>query len=99
MRVGMHGLTVWAIGTILMAAATAVAVALGALGAVPPEEAAKAEVAENILRMNEHVMIISAFSMAAISMVSAVASWFAATKGGDHRDENVDLTRIVTFRK
>lgn len=99
MRDGMHGLTVWAVGTVLMAAATAVAVALGALGAVPSEEAAKAEVAENVLRMNEHVMVISAFSMAAISMVSAVASWFAATKGGDHRDEGTDLSRIVTFRK
>ncbi|MBP7721823.1 MAG: hypothetical protein KA155_04735 [Alphaproteobacteria bacterium] len=96
MRDGIHGLAVWAFGTVLVAIAAGFAAAITAL---VPEAQEEAERTAEILRMNDSAAVIMAFSVAAISLVSAVASWFAATKGGDHRDEGTDLSRIVSFRK
>jgi hypothetical protein len=31
-------------------------------------------------------------------LISAVAGWWAATKGGDHRDQAVDHSRYFTWR-
>ncbi|MCE7887053.1 MAG: hypothetical protein DYH13_06085 [Alphaproteobacteria bacterium PRO2] len=96
MRDGIHGLAVWALGTVLVAIAAGFTAGITAL---VPEAQEEAERAAEILRMNETAAIIMAFSTAAISIVSAVASWFAATKGGEHRDEGTDLSRYVSFRR
>jgi hypothetical protein len=95
MRDGIHGLAVWAFATVLVAIGAAVVAALASLS---PEASATADQAENIIRMNEKVAIIVAFSMTSSSLVSAVAAWWAATKGGDHRDESTDLSSAVSFR-
>lgn len=96
MRDGIHGLSVWAFGTVLIAVGAAIATAVAALS---PEATEQAEIAAEILQRNETIATIAAFSTAAGSLVSAVASWWAATKGGEHRDEGTDLSRIVSFRK
>jgi len=99
MRDGMHGVAVWGFGTVAVAIGVAVIAAITAISPDAAEVSAQAERNADVLRMNESVAIISAFSMASISLVAAVASWFAASKGGDHRDEGTDLSRIVSFRK
>lgn len=96
MRDGIHGLTVWAFGTVLAAVGAAVMLAIATL---TPEGEAEVRQAAEILDLNESAAIITGFSTASVSLVSAVAAWFAATKGGEHRDEGADLSRYVSFRK
>ncbi|MGB4107029.1 MAG: hypothetical protein WBK55_04465 [Alphaproteobacteria bacterium] len=96
MRDGVHGLSVWAFATVLTAIGAALLVALATL---TPDGAAEVSRAAEIMELNESAAVVSGFSTAAVSLVSAVASWFAATKGGEHRDEGADLSRYVSFRK
>ena len=42
--------------------------------------------------------IEAAFGAASTALASAVVSWFAATKGGDHRDNEVDLRGYFSFK-
>jgi hypothetical protein len=42
--------------------------------------------------------IIGAFLAAASLLVGAMASWWAATKGGDHRDQGLDHSRYALWR-
>lgn len=95
-RDGMHGLLVWATGTVAVVLAVSAAATLTALVGEPTVET---ERAQDIINREENIAIILAFSAAATSLVSAVASWFAATKGGDHRDRLVDHSRHFSFRR
>lgn len=92
-RDGGHGLMVWALGTLVAAAAVAVAgflsAATGADTAVVP-----AMPVDMARRLN----VIWGFSLAASSLVSAAAAWWTATLGGDHRDQAVDATAYISFR-
>lgn len=96
MRDGIHGLSVWAFGTVLTAIGAALLIAITTL---TPSGEAEVQRAAEILELNDSAAVVTGFSTAAVSLVSAVAAWFAATKGGDHRDEGTDLSRIVSFRK
>lgn len=42
--------------------------------------------------------VLMGFLAAVSLLISAVAGWWAATKGGDHRDQAVDHSRFVTWR-
>lgn len=42
--------------------------------------------------------VLAAFITAASLLVSAVAAWWAATRGGSHRDEGVDHSRFTAWR-
>ncbi|MGZ9096834.1 MAG: hypothetical protein ACXW30_00885 [Micavibrio sp.] len=95
-RDGMHGLLVWATGTITVIAGLSLATFLTALAAEPSLDAEKAQ---DVIDREKNMAIILAFSTAATSLISAVASWFAATKGGDHRDQQTDHSRHVSFKK
>lgn len=96
MRDGIHGLSVWAFGTVLTAIGATLLVAITTL---TPSGEAEVKRAAEILELNESAAIVTGFSTAAVSLVSAVASWFAATKGGEHRDEGTDLGKYVSFRQ
>ncbi len=98
-RDGMHGVLVWATGTVAVALAVAAGSALTALvadqtGAVAPEDMVAGT--ENA---KHNMTVIFAFVAASVSFVSAAASWWAATMGGDHRDKNVDHSNYISFRK
>jgi hypothetical protein len=95
-RDGMHGLLVWATGTVAVVIAVSIASALAGLVA---NQAVETPRPQDVLDREHTVAIILGFSAAATSLVSAVASWVAATKGGDHRDRAVDYSRFVSFRK
>jgi hypothetical protein len=46
----------------------------------------------------KHTAVITGFITAASLLISAVAAWWAADLGGDHRDRNVDLSRYGRWR-
>lgn len=96
-RDGAHGLLVWASGTV------AVAIALGLSAAIVAftNEAnfAIPEKSPDTLQMEHNAKIIFAFITASTSLVAAVASWWAATMGGEHRDNAIDHSRYVSFRR
>lgn len=92
-RDGAHGLLVWATSTIMvligMTAASIVAAAHGVTVAEP-------RFSED---MQAKISAIWGFSLAATSLVSAAAAWWMGTLGGDHRDNAIDASRFISFRK
>ncbi len=96
MRDGVHGLLVWATATLAVVVIAGAGAALAGLS--DPNPVQEAAVTADVANMRENVATIFAFGAAATSLVSAVAAWAAATKGGDHRDTAADHTRYFTFR-
>lgn len=94
MRDGVHGLLVWATSTLAVVAAVTIVSSLAALADNAIDETVRADAAA----LDKSVTIIFAFCAGATSMVSAVVSWWAATMGGDHRDNATDHTRYFSFR-
>lgn len=101
MRDGMHGLLVWASGTVLVAVGGAAVAAFSAIGAGMTGNAGEAEVTltEAATRISENTAIIFAFATAASSLIAGVVAWWAATIGGEHRDTQTDLSVYFTFRR
>lgn len=92
-RDGAHGLLVWATSTLMVLAAAAVASIVAAAHGVTIEEPRFSE------EMQAKINAIWGFSLAAISLVSAAAAWWMGTLGGDHRDNAIDASRYISFRK
>lgn len=93
-RDGVHGLLAWATATLAVMAGGALVAAFAHLAVAPTPET---RLAEAIVQREQAVTSILAFAAAATSAVSALSSWIAAVKGGDHRDRNVDFSRHVSF--
>lgn len=96
-RDGAHGLLVWALSTVLAAGAVAVVAALAAAGA--ETSAQVSQEAEKITNLSHNAGIILSFATVASALVSAVASWYIAVLGGEHRDDAVDVSHRISFRK
>ena len=97
-RDGLHGLLVWASGTALAILGVAFASLLAAL-APHHADMAQGEMAANVTaHFAKTAGIIAGFGVLATSLISAVAAYWAGTCGGDHRDQNTDLSRYVSFR-
>jgi len=96
-RDGAHGLLVWAASTLAVFAGGAIVAAFYALA--PAEAEPVVRKTPQMIANEEATAIIIAFSMAATSLVSAVASWWAATKGGDHRDGELDVRWYFSFKQ
>lgn len=96
MRDGMTGLLVWSVSTVAVfiavsiAAAFATYLSLHTNSYVPDGD---------LTRLEKNTAIIFAFAAGATSIISAAAAWWAAVKGGDHRDQNTDFSRYFSFRK
>ncbi len=69
-----------------------------------PEAEARSRLDESLTVLSEQaerarrMAIFAAFLSAATLLVGALASWWAATTGGSHRDENIDHSRFYTWR-
>jgi hypothetical protein len=69
-----------------------------------PEAEARSKLDESLTVLSEQaerarrMTIFAAFLGAATLLVGALASWWAATTGGSHRDENIDHSRFYTWR-
>ena len=59
---------------------------------------AAAEKARETTESARKIGVLVAFLTAASLAVSAAAAWWAATTGGKHRDEGVDLSHLTTWR-
>jgi hypothetical protein len=94
-RDGAHGLLVWAVGTVAVGIILGLAAAFMVHAPVQVEETTP-DVVTNVER---NAAIIFAFVTAASSFVSAAASWWAATVGGEHRDQNIDHSKYVSFKR
>jgi hypothetical protein len=95
-RDGMHGLMVWATGTVAVALVIAAGSAFTTL--VAAHTGTTASTSE--MTPNQHnTAVIFAFVAGAVSFVSAAASWWSATMGGEHRDKNVDHSRYLSFKR
>lgn len=97
MRDGAHGVLVWATGTVTISIALGLSAALMALTNEP--DIAMPEKTPDVLQMEHNAIIIFAFITASTSLIAAVTSWWAATMGGEHRDNAVDHSRYIAFRK
>jgi hypothetical protein len=94
-RDGAHGALVWASSTIIAAVSIAIAGFWASLAAKTDTT-----VTVGLSEITSHKLgIIWGFSLAAFSVVSAVAAWATATVGGDHRDKNPDVSRHISFRR
>lgn len=96
MRDGMHGLVVWSASTVIVFIGAALA---GAFATYVSIQNGTFEGAEALTDNEKNASIIFAFAMGATSLLSAVASWWAATKGGEHRDEGIDFSHDISFKK
>ena len=56
------------------------------------------EKAKQAVESARKIGVLLAFLTAASLAVSAAAAWWAATMGGKHRDEGVDLSHLTTWR-
>ncbi len=92
-RDGAHGLLTWAVSSIIVTIAMAVA---GFWASIAPDavEPAVRLSAATAQRMG----LVWGFSLVTFSIVSAVAAWWTGTLGGDHRDRSIDISERITFR-
>lgn len=90
-RDGAHGLTVWAVSTVVALLAAAVL----ALSADAGVTAASRDIPENVVRYARNGSVILAFATAASAALGAAAAWFAAELGGKHRDDNINIHQLV----
>ena len=95
MRDGMHGLVTWALSTLLVVVGVGVVSTVGSAFAVAENTAV---VTAELTNAEENATLISAFIHGSFSLVAAALTWWAATKGGDHRDSQIDLGHIWSFK-
>lgn len=93
-RDGVHGLLTWATATLAVIAGAAIVGAFAHLAVAPTAETQQTQA---ILERETTITAIMAFATAATSVISALAAWIAAVKGGDHRDRQVDYTHRISF--
>lgn len=87
-RDGMHGLATWALSTLLVVIGVGVVAAFGSAFAVADEVSTAAE---TVTDAEANAAIIFGFANAATSLLAGVVAWWAAVKGGDHRDTQADF--------
>jgi len=98
LRDGLHGLTVWAGSTVLVFIAVALATFGAGILAQNSDSAQTAHAIDTLKHTKENTAVIFAFAHGATSLLSGVASWWAATKGGEHRLSVADHSPVWSFR-
>jgi len=91
-RDGIHGIAVWALATLGAAFFLAMIAGNGAANVV---NAADGGDSETTIRLSANIKAIFSFATAAGSALGAAAAWFAATTGGEHRDQGIAFHQIV----
>jgi hypothetical protein len=83
-RDGVHGLAVWAIATLAVAAFAAITAALASFGI---EAGSLSDIPENVAEYTRTISVVYGFSAGAAAALGAGAAWWFASLGGSHRDE------------
>lgn len=87
-RDGVHGLAVWGIATLAVAAFAAITAALASFGV---EAGSLADIPENVAEYTRTISVVYGFSAGAAAALGAGAAWWFASLGGSHRDEATDI--------
>lgn len=95
-RDGIAGLLTWAIASVLAFIAISVAAAFSTYVAIATDSY---NAGETLSDADKNKALIFAFIAGSTSLLSAVAAWWAGTMGGDHRDQGIDLSRELSFKK
>lgn len=91
-RDGIHGLSVWAVSTIAVAAVAAFGAALAGLGV---EAGTTEEVPANVVEYTQTLTVVYGFASGAAAALGAGAAWWFASLGGSHRDEGTDVNLLT----
>ncbi len=99
-RDGMHGILVWGLATLIAAAGFGFAALASGLAAAAaagsPEATSMAPEAEAALAdFARRSGVVLGFATAAGSALSAAVAWYAATLGGEHRDQGINVYGFV----
>lgn len=100
-RDGMHGVLVWGLATLIAAAgigfaALASGLAAAAASAAPDLAANTTPEAEAALAdFARRSGVVFGFATAAGATISAAVAWYAATLGGEHRDQGINVYGFV----
>jgi len=96
MRNGLYGLSVWATSTTLVFIGTAITAAFATYVSV---QTGDYDPGQSMTDNEQNASVIFAFVLGAVSLLSAVAAWWAATMGGEHRQSNADFSTYLSFKK
>jgi len=94
-RDGAHGLAVWAVSGIFAMLAVSVMTALAGLGVAADANAVASEPTAEMLSNAATAGVVFNFASAAGAALAAAGAWFAATTGGEHRDEGTAIHGVV----
>lgn len=93
---GFYGLSVWATSAVLVFIGAAIAGVFATYVALASGTYEDPTVLSN---SEKNAAIIFAFALGAISLLSAAASWWAATMAGEHRLREADFSSYLSFKK
>lgn len=93
---GIHGLMAWAISTLVVFVVVGLVAAFGVL---IDSINGNLSLPTTLSQKEQNMAVIYAFILGSTSLVSAVASWWAATVGGNHRDQKTDFSKLISFKK
>jgi len=91
-RDGVHGLSVWAVATLAVAAVAAFGAALASMGV---DNGTVNEVPANVVEYTKTLTVVYGFAAGAAAALGAGAAWWFASLGGTHRDEATDVNLLT----
>tara|TARA_R110000850_G_scaffold39767_9_gene102904 strand:+ start:2730 stop:3341 length:612 start_codon:yes stop_codon:yes gene_type:complete len=91
-RDGVHGLSVWAVSTMAVAAVAALSAALAGIGV---NTATVEEIPANVAEYTQTLTVVYGFAAGAAAALGAGAAWWFASLGGSHRDEGTDVNLLT----
>lgn len=91
-RDGVHGLSVWAVSTMAVAAVAAFGAALAGIGV---NTGTVEEIPANVAEYTQTLTVVYGFAAGAAAALGAGAAWWFASLGGSHRDEGTDVNLLT----
>ncbi|WP_417417905.1 hypothetical protein [Hoeflea sp.] len=91
-RDGVHGLSVWAVSTIAVAAAAAFGATLSGIGV---DTGTGEDIPANVVEYTRTLAVVYGFAAGAAAALGAGAAWWFASLGGSHRDEGTDVNLLT----
>lgn len=91
-RDGVHGLSVWAVATLAVAAVAAFGATLAGIGV---DNGTVNEIPANVAEYTKTLTVVYGFAAGAAAALGAGAAWWFASLGGSHRDQGTDVNLLT----
>jgi len=91
-REGVHGLSVWAVATLAVAAVAAFGATLAGIGV---DNGTVNEIPANVAEYTKTLTVVYGFAAGAAAALGAGAAWWFASLGGSHRDQGTDVNLLT----